>query len=196
MPAQPAIRGFMSRMILEAARSLPADKKQRVFALVPQQVIALIDATPRLGWVPLEENMKLSGALHQVLGNPGFRQFFSSLSERMLTYPLLQSFFDGAVRLFGLTPQALLKWTTYAWEQAFRDCGKIRYQPHREAMNHGRVTMVLEGFPPAQLRTGTFIESLAGTFDMYLRRVSKKGWVEIHDADKDKGLVAYEISWE
>jgi hypothetical protein len=196
MPAQPCIRGFMSRMILDAARNLPADKQRRVFSLTPDKVLALIDSTPRLGWVPLEESMKLSDAIHQALGNPGFRQFFATLSERMLTYPLLQSFFDGAARLFGLTPQSLLKWSPYAWEQAFRDCGRLAYLPIREAANNGRAEMTLEDFPPALLRSGTFAESLAGTFDMYLRRVSKQGRVEIRDVNLEKGRVVYDISWE
>lgn len=196
MPAQPCIRGFMSRMVLDAARKLPADKQRRIFSLTPESVLALIDSTPRLGWVPLEQSMKLSDAVHQALGDPGFRLFFATLAERMLTYPLLQSFFDGAARLFGLTPQALLKWSPYAWEQAFRDCGRLVYLPQRESVNNGRVEMVLEDFPSALLRSGTFAESLAGTFDMYLRRVSKKGQVEIREVNLDKGRVVYDVSWE
>ena len=196
MPAQPAIRGFMSRMILDAARNLPAEKQRRVFSLVPEPLIALIESTPRLGWIPLEQNIRLSDALHQVLGDPGFRHFFAGLSERMMTYPLLQSFFDGAVRLFGLTPQAMLKWTTYAWEQSFRDCGKMVYQPRREATQDGRAEMVLEGFPPALLRSGTFPQALAGTFDMYLRRASKQGRVDILGVDLENGRVVYDVSWQ
>jgi hypothetical protein len=192
----PAIRGFMSRMILDAARSLPAEKQRRVFAAVPPEVVSLIESTPRLGWVPLDENLKLSDALHQVLGDPGFRNFFASVSDRMLAYPLLQSFFDGAIRLFGLTPQAMLKWSTYAWEQAFRDSGKLLYQPLREAVDKGHVQMVLEGFPSEMLRTGTFPESLAGTFDLFLRRVSKKGQVNILSVELSKGRVLYDITWD
>lgn len=195
MPPQPVIRGFMSRMILDAARNLPAEKQRRVFSLVPESLIPLIESTPRLGWVPLEQNILLSDAIHQVLGDPGFRHFFAGLADRMMTYPLLQSFFDGAVRLFGLTPQAMLKWTAYAWEQAFRNCGRIVYQPRREATHDGRAEMVLEGFPPALLRSGTFPQSLAGTFDMYLKRVSKKGRVDILSVDLEKSRVVYDVSW-
>ncbi|MFY0569715.1 hypothetical protein ACN28E_38620 [Archangium lansingense] len=155
-------------------------------------------SSPPPGWAGFrsKQNLKLSDAIHHVLGNPGFRHFFTGLSGRMMTYPLLQSFFDGAVRLFGLTPQAMLKWTAYAWEQTFRDCGKIIYQPRREAVNDGKAEMVLEGFPPALLHTGTFSESLAGTFDMYLQRVSKNGRVDILSIDLEKGRVVYDISWQ
>ncbi|HEX8441575.1 hypothetical protein, partial [Archangium sp.] len=190
----PAIRGFMARMILEAARSLPADKQRRAFAAVPPELLSLIESTPRLGWVSLQENIKLSDALHQTLGDPGFRDFFAGVSDRMLAYPLLRSFFDGAIRLFGLTPQALLKWSTYAWQQAFRDCGKLVYHPRREAADRGHVQMVLEDFPSELLRTGTFPESLAGTFDLFLRQVSKKGRVDILSVAPSKGRVVYDIS--
>jgi hypothetical protein len=192
----PAIRGFMARMILDAARNLPAEKQLRVFALVPPELLAHIESTPRLGWISIEENIKLSDALHQVLGDPGFRHFFAGVSDRMLAYPMLQSFFDGAIRLFGLTPQALLKWSTYAWEQVFRDSGRLVYQPLREAVDKGHVQMVLEGFPSELLRTGTFAESLAGTFDLFLRRVSKKGQVDILGLELSKGRVVYDVSWD
>jgi len=196
MPTQPFIRGFMSRTILDAARNLPAEKQRRIFSLVPKQVISLIESTPRLGWVPFEENMKLSDSMHQVLGSPGFRDVFASISDRMMSYPLLQTFFDGAMRLFGPTPQALLKWTTYSWDHVFKECGKITYQPRKETADGGRAEMVLEGFPSTLMRTGTFVESLAGTFDMYLRRVSKKGQVEIRGVDVDRGYAMYDISWD
>lgn len=196
MTAQPAIRGFMARMILDATRDLPAEKQRKVLSLVPEALLPLIESTPRLGWIPLEQNMRLSDALHQVLGDPGYRHFFAGLADRMMTYPLLQSFFDGAVRLFGMTPQSMLKWTAYAWEQAFRDCGRLVYQPRREAVNDGSAEMVLEGFPPALLQSGTFVEALLGTFDMYLRRVSKQGQVDILQLDLKRGRVVYAISWQ
>lgn len=186
----------MARAILDSARSLPAEKQRRVFALTPPELVTLIDATPRLGWVPFEQNMKLSDALHKVLGDPGYRNFFAGIADRMLAYPLLQSFFDGAVRLFGLTPQAMLKWSSYAWEQSFRDCGKLSYQPVREAVDGGAARMVLEGFPPELLRSGTFAEALAGTFDLYLRRVSKTGRVDIRDFAPARGHVVYDVSWD
>jgi hypothetical protein len=196
MSDRPAIRGFMARSILDSARSLPPEKQRRVFDLVPPTLVTLIESTSRMGWIPMEENLKLSDALHKVLGDPGFRDFFGGIADRMMTYPLLQSFFEGAARLFGLTPQALLKWSSYGFEQSFRDCGKLVYQPIREAVDGGRVRMVLEGFPPELLRSGTFVESLAGTFDLYLRQVSKKGRVDIHCVERSKGRVEYDVSWD
>ncbi|WP_257460241.1 hypothetical protein [Archangium lipolyticum] len=196
MSLQPAIRGFVCRMILEGARALPADKQRRVLPRVPEQTLALIESTPRMGWVPMEESMKLTEALHAALGTPGFRQFLSEQSERMASYPLLQTFFDGAVRLFGLTPQALLKWSTYAWEQAFRDSGRLVYQPHRESTEGGRVEMRLEDVPPLLLLEGTFAQALAGAFEMFLRRCERKGRVELRDPGPRATRFVYDVSWE
>ena len=139
MSHPPAIRGFVCRMILEGARALPTEKQQRVLPRVPEQTLALIDATARMGWVPIEESMKLTEALHAALGTRGFRQFLSEQADHIASYPMLQSVFDSAVRLLGLTPQALLKWCTHAWEQAFRGCGRLVYQPRPEPTRAGRV---------------------------------------------------------
>jgi hypothetical protein len=163
---------------------------------IPPPTLALIESTPRLGWLPMHESMRLTDALHRTLGNPGYRHFFTILADRLASSPLLQSFFDGAVRLFGLTPQAMLKWSTYAWDQAFRDSGRLTYRPIRDALDNGRVEMVLEDVPPLLLRGGTFAESLAATFEMFLRRVSKKGQVELRPLEPRASRFVYDVSWE
>lgn len=197
MPAAPpAIRGFMCKLFLEAARALPPESRRQVFVLVPEPVLTLIDTSPRLGWVPAEEGLKLADALHQVLGGPGFRAFFSHLAERTMASPLMESFFAGAVRLFGLTPQSLLKWYPQAWEQVFRGCGRPVYQPLRETTVNGRVEMLLEDFPPALLRSNTFPDCVAGSFDMLLRRGAREGRVELREVDRLRGRLRYDISWE
>ncbi|WNG19677.1 hypothetical protein [Cystobacter fuscus] len=196
MPGLPAIRGFVCKTILDAARSLPEDQQRRIFMDIPPATLALLESTPRLGWVPMPESMWLTDALHRTLGNPGFRHFFSLLAEHLVSAPLLQSLFDGAVRLLGLTPQAMLKWSTYAWEQAFRDCGRLIYRPIRDTPSQGRVEMILEDFPPLLHRGGTFAEALAATFEMFLRRVSKKGRVELRPMQPHTNRLVCDVSWE
>ncbi|MCY1078837.1 hypothetical protein [Archangium lansingense] len=196
MSPQPAIRGFVCRMILDGARALPAETQRRVLPRVPEQTLALIESAPRMGWVPIEESMKLTEPLHAALGTPGFREFLSTQAERMASYPLLQTFFDGSVRLFGLAPQALLKWSPYAWEQSFRDCGRLVYQPRQESAERGRVEMRLEDVPPLLLLEGTFAQALAGAFEMFLRRCNRKGRVELREQGPRATRFVYDISWE
>ncbi|WP_147333184.1 hypothetical protein [Archangium gephyra] len=196
MPSQPAIRGFACRVLLDGARALPADKQQRVLSRVPPQTLALFESAPRMGWVPIEESMKLTEPLHAVLGTPGFRQFLAAQADRMASYPLLQTFFDGAVRLLGLTPQALLKWSTYAWDQAFRDCGRLVYQSLGESDEGRRVEMRLEEVPPILLLEGTFAQALAGAFEMFLHRCNRKGRVELQHVGSQATRFVYDVSWE
>ncbi len=191
-----AIRGFVCRMILEGARALPTDKQQRVLSRVPEQTLALIDATPRMGWVPIEESMKLTEALHAALGTRGFRQFLSEQADHIASYPMLQTVFDGAVRLLGLTPQALLKWATHAWEQVFRGCGRLVYEARQEPTRAGQVEMRLEDVPPVLLLNGTFAQALAGTLEMFLRRSGRKGRVELHAFGPSATRFVYDVSWE
>lgn len=195
-PAQPVVRAFLCKLLLENVRRLPAEQQREVMALVAPATLELIEASPKLGWVPHAESLKVLDAIHRVLGDPHFRHFIVALSEETMTYPLLQSFFDGAVRLLGLTPQALLKWSPYAWEQVFRDSGVFSYRPLRESMTNGRVEMLLERCPPALLLSGSLSEVIAGCFEVFLRRASKKGRVELRLFDKERGQARYEISWD
>jgi hypothetical protein len=194
--AQPVVRGFLCKMMLESIRKLAAEQQHKVFALIPESVIALIESSPKLGWVPHEDSLKVLDALHRVLGDPHFRRYLSRLAEEMMDYPMLHSFFDGAIRLFGLTPQALLKWSPYAWEQVFRDSGVLVYRPLRESASGGKIEMELEKCPPALLRSGSLAEVLAGAFEMFLRRASTKGRVELLLLDKDQGRARYSVTWE
>lgn len=184
-------------MILEGARALPEDKQQRVLSRVPAQTLALIDDTPRMGWVPIEESMKLTEALHSSLGTAGFRQFLSEQADRIASYPMLKSVFESAVRLLGLTPQALLKWATHAWEQVFRDSGRLVYEARQEPTPFaGKVEMRLEDVPPVLLLNGTFAQALAGTLEMFLKRCGVRGRVKLHDPGPNATRFVYDVSWE
>lgn len=186
----------MCKMMLEGTRKLTAEQQRKVFALVPESVLELIESSPKLGWVPHEDSLKVLDALHRVLGDPHFRRFLSILAEELMAYPLLQSFFDGAIRLFGLNTHALLKWSPYAWEQVFRDSGVLVYRPLRESAAAGKAEVTLEKCPPALLRSGSLVEVVAGALEMLPRRAAKKGRVEILLLDTEHGRVRYEISWE
>jgi hypothetical protein len=184
-------------MILEGARALPAHQQQRVLSRVPEQTLTLMDATARMGWVPIEESMKLTEALHATLGTGGFRRFLSEQADRIASYPMLQSVFDSAVRLLGLTPQALLKWAAHAWEQVFRGCGQLVYEARQEPTRAaGRVEMRLEDVPPVLLLNGTFAQALAGTLEMFLRRCGAKGRVDLHPPGPNATRFVYDVSWE
>ncbi len=196
MSHPPAIRGFVCKTILDGARALPADTQRRVLPRVPEPTLALIESTPRMGWIPIEESMKLTEALHTALGTPGFRQFLSVQSDHIASYPMLQRVFDSAARLLGLTPHALLKWSTHAWEQAFRGCGRLVYQLREVPAPAGLVEMRLEDVPPVLLLRGTFAQSLAGTFEMFLRRCDRKGRVELHDPGPRATRFVYDVTWE
>jgi hypothetical protein len=185
----------MTRLILEGTQSLPEEQRRRVLERVPAATVALIESTSGLDWVPLIESLTLTEAIHHTLGDPHFRDFFSGLSERMLAYPLLKSFLEGAVRLFGLTPQAIFKWSTYAWQHAFRHMGRLTYQLRRESPEGGRIEMELLELPLEPERVGVFAESLAGTFDMFLRHVSRQGEVRLLSHASDPHRITYEVTW-
>ncbi|MFY0579812.1 hypothetical protein ACN28S_41155 [Cystobacter fuscus] len=52
------------------------------------------------------------------------------------------------------------------------------------------------GLPPLLHRGGTFAEALAATFEMFLRRVSKKGRVELRPMQPHTNRLVCDVSWE
>jgi len=195
MADTPSIRAFMAQSILQAAHSLPEVQQQRVFGRVPPEVVSLIQVSPKAAWVPLAQSSKLTDAVHEELGSQHFRQLFTEVARDALKYPLLRKFFDAAIRLLGLSPSSLLKWAVHAWEYSFQGCGKLTYRLLREDDKGGEVEMVLEGFPPEFMHSGTFVESLAGTFESFLSQANREGRVVITGRFPKAGHVIYRVTW-
>ena len=196
MADTPSIRAFMAQSILQAARTLPELQQQRVFGRVPPEVVELIQVSPKAAWVPLAQSSKLTDAVHEALGSAKFRQLFTEVARDALKYPLLRKFFDAAIRLLGLSPSSLLKWAVHAWEYSFQGCGKLTYRLLREDDSGGEVEMVLEGFPPEFMHSGTFVESLAGTFESFLSQANREGRVDITGRFPKAGHVVYRVTWK
>ncbi len=195
MTVIPSIRAFMAEIILQSARNLPARQGEQVLTRVPTEVVSLIEGTPRTGWIPIAKSNHLVDAMVEVLGAAGFRRVFSEIAVTALHYPLLQRFFAGATRLLGLSPVGLLKWSTHAWDYMFQGVGRLTYQLSREDADGGEVEMLLEGFPPEVLHTRAFLESLAGTFESYLKTTSRKGQVDVDEHGARQGRVVFRVSW-
>jgi hypothetical protein len=196
MADTPSIRAFMAQSILQSARGLPEVQQQRIFGRVPQEVVSLIELSPKAAWVPLAQSSRLTDTVHEELGSQRFRQLFTEVARDALKYPLLRKFFDAAIRLLGLSPSSLLKWAVHAWEYSFQGCGKLSYRLIREDDGGGEVEMVLEGFPPDFMRSGTFVESLAGTFESFLSQANREGMVDITGRFPKAGHVVYRVSWK
>jgi hypothetical protein len=196
MSDTPSIRAFMAQSILQAARTLQEAQQQRIFERVSPEVVSLITLSPKAAWVPLAQSSKLTDAVHEELGSQKFRQLFTEVARDALKYPLLRKFFDAAIRLLGLSPSSLLKWSVHAWEYSFQGCGKLVFRLIREDDSGGEVEMVLEGLPPEFMRSGTFVESLAGTFESFLTQASREGRVDIPSRFPKAGHVVYRVSWK
>jgi hypothetical protein len=196
MADTPFIRAFMAQSILQAARRLNEVQQQRIFGRVSPEVVSLIESSPKAAWVPLAQSSQLTNAVHDELGSQKFRQLFTEVARDALEYPLLRKFFDAAIRLLGLSPSSLLKWAVHAWEYSFQGCGKLTFRLLREDASGGEVEMVLEGFPPEFMHSGTFVESLAGTFESFLSQASREGRVDIPSRFPKAGHVVYRVTWK
>jgi hypothetical protein len=94
---------------------------QEVRSRIPPESLKVIDETPPLGWVPLQHDKHNSAATVEVLGEEDavacWRKFLASHLEA----PLFRTIVDATIRVFGLAPAPIVRFTPRVWPLVYRD---------------------------------------------------------------------------
>ena len=104
----------------------------RVRALIPEASLAAIDHTLGFSWLDFEHDHWLMDATLEVLGVEDAVACWRSSIGELVRKPLLHSFVEGGLRLFGAQPGKLLKLLPKGWSLAYRDFCVPRFQEVEE----------------------------------------------------------------
>ena len=186
----PQIRAFTSQMALDAIDRLPEEAGRRIREGAGDTT-TLRDSL-QIGWVPFEDHLRVLDSAQRVLGAEEYRRFTRQLMLGYLERPVLRGLFETVRRVLGVTPQSLAKWSPHAWEALFKRCGKLANEPQDRA-TLARVR--LSGCPRECLTSGSFFESLAGSFEAIFPITKKAGAVQVVDVDLAAGGCVFAIEW-
>lgn len=129
-------------------------------------------------WIPFEDQLAVLEAERAALGDERFRAFCRERMKDMWSLPFVEPLLSGAAEVLGLTPETLLRLSARGWLTAFRRGGRLRY----ETLGLERCgVLVLEGFPKAHLRSGTFELATAGAFEAYFDLCGTDGEVDVSE---------------
>jgi hypothetical protein len=82
----------------------------------------------RLGWVGVDDFVGLVQATYQVLGEPGYVEFWRKVGRRFFD-SAFATVIKGFLAAFGLRPPALMRALGVMWGIGARHAGKITYEP-------------------------------------------------------------------
>ncbi|MBN1961261.1 MAG: hypothetical protein JW841_09955 [Deltaproteobacteria bacterium] len=141
-------------------------------------------------WLPLWRQKHFNDSMLQVIGFPAFRLLWRQTMLRLVDGPTLKPLFDGAITLFGRTPQALTKIVPRIWSLALRDVGQVKLE---NSVSSNQACLKLENVPIAV--DDGFIEGVAGCFEAFYDLCDADGKVEIASQKASTHQIVYLLNW-
>jgi hypothetical protein len=144
MSRQPAARASAARDNVAYTDVYRPGALAEIRALIPDDVLDTIDHLPGASWLDFEYDHWLMDATMQVLGQEDAIRCWRKSLTKLIERPLLRSFVEGGLRIFGARPGKLLKLVPKGWSLAYRDfC-----VPVFELLEPGRAELRFEDIAP------------------------------------------------
>lgn len=132
MSRSPAARASAARDNLEHVDFYRAGSVGRVRALIPADVLEVIDTRAGSSWLEFEYDHWLMDGTIEVLGVEDAVRCWHQSIGFLIDKPLLRSFVHGALRMYGARPGKILKLLPKGWTLAYRDFCVPKFTLHEE----------------------------------------------------------------
>ena len=164
----------------------------RVRARLAPGTLAVLERSSRLAWLPIEIDVELTHAIYVELGAGRAHELFRRNLSAALDSPILRSFAQGALRLFGASPERVFGWAPKAYAQIYRDSGAMRFR----AEEPGLARLELSELPPAIASSRNYLDGVAGSIAAGFDLMGVKGEVSIERFDPTRRSACFRLDWE
>jgi hypothetical protein len=144
-----------------ALRGLGPELEARIRARQRASIDA-IERAGRMEWLPVRLDAELMEAIAAEGGLRAVHKLNSEAITKTIEGPLLRPLVEGAIKLFGVTPSSLVRWTRHAYLQIYRDCGDV-------LVNEDRTLVSVTGLPAHLRASQPWLEGIAGALDGTVR---------------------------
>jgi hypothetical protein len=179
------------KSMLAAAGRLPGGGGAAAQALVPPALVAQIDQASGIDWLPIESNLAVTRALHQVLAPPAFHLFFRDFLLESFQGALLKAMVDAAVRVFGIDPGSWARWIPKGWGLIFKNAGAWTVV----GAEKGQVAFQVDGLPEACLEDRVWLSSVASSLSAIVELARAKGGFDLTGVDRAARRATFTMRW-
>lgn len=171
-------RASLTRKGLERLAAQDQGAYERALMRLDPSVRAQVHDASDGHWIAFEDHLAVLEAMHEQLGDDGFRDFCRRSMAELWSLPFLEPLVSGVVKVLGVTPETMLRLSARGWQTTFRRGGTLVYET-LGLPSCG--VLVLRDFPKELLRSGTFELSLAGAFEAYFDLCGSEGEVDVSE---------------
>jgi hypothetical protein len=171
---------------------VPAASRAAVRARLAPATLAALEGSSRLSWLPVEVDVELTHAIYAELGAGRARELFRYSLSTALDAPILRSLVQGALRIFGATPERFFGWAPKAYGQLYRDAGEMRFARDEP----GSARLELLGLPPAMAGSRDYLDGMGGAVAAGFDVMGVKGEVTLERLDVGAGSACFRLVWE
>lgn len=156
----PRARAANAKDFLAYLEDLRPGTAAHLRAALPTEVMEAVERSARTDWTSIALDGIYVSEIVRWLGPARARDAWRKFtSERFIRSPAIRALADGAVRLFGLSVPAFVKYIPAAFEQGFRDCGRVEI-----AWSESQATVVLEDIAPEMAQHPSYAVLFEGVF--------------------------------
>lgn len=177
---------------LAAVCALDAGLGERVASRLAPETRERVAHASRIAWLPLSVDVELTDAIYAELGASRAREIFRTNLTGALDAPVLRSLAQGALRLFGASPERVYAWAPRVYSQLYRDAGVMRFAHDAP----GSARLELEALPACVAESASYLDgiaaAIAGGFDF----MGEKGEVRIELHAPAARRATFRLEWE
>lgn len=181
-----------TRLLVERFRELPAEARADLEQRAAVEIAAVAQLSPA-GWTPLQLQLNLVHALRQTMPERDFEDFWR---EQFLLTCRLDSMapaIAGAMRLFGASPDMLIKASGRMWRLVSRGCGELR----PELYDEGRMVVHMTNLPTEDFDfVDDWVVAWGGVLRGGLDLIGRDSQVQLSLWEPGLGLAVFEIEFE
>jgi hypothetical protein len=163
----------------------------RFRALLPAQDRATIDATSRVGWLPLRYHVLLADVLAEAFGPQRSHAFYRRAFVASLATPIFRPLVTTAARVLGFDPGSACKWYGRAWATGFKFAGDAS----GEVLGPGRGRVEYRQLPAVCSESQAWLESCVGCAYGLFDLTNVDGVARLDLSGRAEGRLRLEIEW-
>jgi len=187
--SEPLVRGRHLKMLLASVERHALGAA--VVSRIDPGLVQAVRAASGLDWLPLAQDLDLTRAIYDGLGQVGGDRFFRDHTLGAFDGPVLQTMVLTAVRLFGLEPGSWARWVPKGWQLLFRGCGEWAVSEVRA----GQVILTLASMPAACAGDEVWIRSVGHSLGALLDLAKVRGVVELVPRVAGASQAAFQLRW-
>jgi hypothetical protein len=188
---RPAVRAASVHDVLAYLDKFELGAAERVRAVIPEDVLAVIEATPRLGWIDAEDDVYVPTAIWSVLGDADATEMMTEFLKGHFEIPLLRPLLSATHKLFGLTPINALRLVPSGWRLIYRDVCNVQVQ----SVDNDSCEIVLENTAELMMRSEGYLASFRAIFIGVIEATGYRGDATVCERNEAQRRVVFRLSW-